>query len=123
MVNHVEKAEKLFLSGCNCSQSVFAAFDDIVGMSREKMLDLASGFGGGMAGMRDTCGTVCGMFMVIGAVYGNYDVRDTAAKSAYYKELQQLTSRFHEKCGSTNCRELLGLVKGINPPPSERSEE
>ncbi len=34
-MTHEEKAEELFRSGMNCSQSVFCAFADELGMDRE----------------------------------------------------------------------------------------
>ena len=33
-MNHEEKAQALFLEGCNCAQAVFAAFCDVTGFSR-----------------------------------------------------------------------------------------
>ena len=65
-MNHAEKARELFLSGCSCSQAVFAAFAEDFGMDPETALKLASSFGGGMGGMRETCGAVSGMLMTAG---------------------------------------------------------
>ena len=50
-----ERARELFLEGCNCAQAVFLAFAEEK-LDRETALKIASGFGGGMAGMRDVCG-------------------------------------------------------------------
>ena len=54
MINHEEKAHELFKQGYNCAQSVFAAFCDVTGIDFETAIKLASGFGAGMGGMRDT---------------------------------------------------------------------
>ena len=45
-MNHGEKAEKLFLDGYNCAQSVLCAFEDVTGIERETAAKLASSFGG-----------------------------------------------------------------------------
>ena len=46
-INRADKAEELFRRGYNCSQSVFAAFADIAGMTEEEAAKLASPFGAG----------------------------------------------------------------------------
>ena len=63
---HEEKARNLFMEGYNCSQSVVLAFCDDMGVSREAALRMSSAFGAGIGGMREVCGTVSGMLMVIG---------------------------------------------------------
>ena len=65
-MNHAEKARDLFRAGYNCAQSVVGAFHEEMGLSLEDAVRLASSFGGGMGGMRETCGAVTGMFLVAG---------------------------------------------------------
>ena len=52
-MNHEEKAQALFLEGCNCAQAVFAAFCDVTGFSRQDAGDLRRSvrgfFGHGLA--------------------------------------------------------------------------
>lgn len=62
-----EQARELFLSGHNCAQSVYAAFAEDMGMSREKALLLSGGLGGGLGGLRFTCGAFTAMAMVLSA--------------------------------------------------------
>ena len=73
-----ERARELFLEGCNCAQAVFLAFAEEK-MDRDTALKIASGFGGGMAGMRNVCGAVNGMFMAYGLLCGPADPTDRAA--------------------------------------------
>ena len=84
-----ERARELFLEGCNCAQAVFLAFAEEK-LDRETALKIASGFGGGMAGMRDVCGAVSGMFMAYGLLCGPADPTDRAAKTNNYAALRQL---------------------------------
>ena len=67
-----ELARQAFKEGYNCSQAMVAAFSDLMGMDKKTALRLASSFGGGMGRMREVCGAVTGMFMVVGILYG-YD--------------------------------------------------
>ena len=65
-----EKAKAYFLEGYNCAQAVAMAFDDLIGMDKNQIAMLTSGFGGGVGRMREVCGTVTGAAFVISALYG-----------------------------------------------------
>lgn len=123
MSNHQERAVALFKEGYNCAQSVFAAYCDEIGMDFETALKLSSSFGGGMGRLREVCGAVSGMFMVVGAKYGYSDPKDSQAKEKHYRLIQALAKRFEEQNGSIICRELLGLdhVRD-NPTPDQRND-
>ena len=113
-----ERARELFLEGCNCAQAVFLAFAEEK-LDRETALKIASGFGGGMAGMRDVCGAVSGMFMAYGLLCGPADPTDRAAKTNNYAALRQLAGEFEARNGSIICRQLLGLDPNFKPQPPE----
>ena len=101
-MNPNEKAElarELFLSGSNCAQSVYAAFAEDMGMSRERALLLSSGLGGGLGGLRFTCGAFTAMVMVLSALRGYTDGADLDGKKRLYAQVQQLHERFVEKYG------------------------
>ena len=104
-----KKAVELFQQGYNCSQAVFAAFADSYGMDVETALRVSSSFGGGMGRMREVCGAVSGMFMVIGLETGTVDGRDVAGKQHNYQVVQQLAEEYKQRNGSIICRELLGI--------------
>lgn len=123
-MKHDELAASLFCNGCNCAQAVFAAFCDVTGIEQKTALRLASSFGAGMGRMRDTCGAVTGMFLVLGAVYGFDDKFTTEEKGAHYARIQELAAGFREKHGTLLCRELMAnLNKDTSPMPEERTEE
>ena len=71
-MNRSEIALDYFSKGFNCAQSVLISCADILKIEEEKALRIASGFGGGMGGMQETCGAVTGAFMVIGYLKGKY---------------------------------------------------
>ena len=126
-MNPNEKAElarELFLSGSNCAQSVYAAFADEMGMSRETALRLSGGLGGGIGGLRFTCGAFLAMAMVMSALRGYTDGADMDGKKRLYAQVQRLHERFVEKYGTSVCRELLekdGIP--VSHVPSERTPE
>ena len=47
-----DRAEQAFYSGCNCSQSAVLPFAEEIGMTREQVLKLVGGLGGGVGRMR-----------------------------------------------------------------------
>ena len=114
-----EKAKELFKSGYNCSQSVLGVFCEELGMDFETAMKISMPFGGGMGRMREVCGTVSGMFMVAGLMFGN---SDTVTKAEMYAKIQDLAARFKDQNGSIICRELLqGVENSTSPVPSERN--
>lgn len=118
-----ERAKQLFLEGCNCAQAVFLAFAEEQ-MDHSTALRLASGFGGGMAGMRGVCGTVSGMFLAYGLLCGSDEPTNRAAKTRHYETLRKLSAEFERQNGSIICRQLLGLDPDFQPqPPEARTTE
>lgn len=115
-----ETARQNFLNGYNCCQSVFVSFCDECGISRETALMLASPFGGGMGRLREVCGAVTAMGMVLGLTEGYTQPGDDAGKAALYCRVQQLAQRFCKETGSMICRELLGLPAGASDPVPEK---
>lgn len=95
-----EIAKNNFQNGCNCAQAVLLAFCEDYGMERETALTIAAGFGSGMAGLRETCGTVTGANMVIGLAKGKNRMDAN-------RTFREFAERFREKNGSLVCKELL----------------
>ena len=142
MTDRGDLAKEYFLKGYNCSQAVLLAFSDMTGLDEKTAMRLASSFGGGMGRMREVCGTVSGMLMVLGLLYG-YDATSPtsqADKTAHYARVQELAARFREQNGSIVCREILAghakahmeasgtdaqteAMLSDSPVPTPRSEE
>lgn len=119
-----EKAEKLFLEGYNCAQAVAIAFEDLHGVDRATLARLSSSFGGGMGRLREVCGSVSGMFMVAGLLYGYDDPKAKEEKADHYARIQKLAEDFTAENGSIVCRDLLGLTeKKQEPTPEARTAE
>ena len=119
-----EQAMAHFKEGYNCSQSIMLTFMDLLPGDKKTLMSLASSFGGGMGRLREVCGSVTGMFMVAGILYG-YDGPETGeVKAAHYARIQELAHKFEEKHGTIVCREMLGLnVKHDAATPEARTQE
>ena len=116
-MTHEEKAEELFRSGMNCSQSVFCAFADEFGMDADTAAKVSCGLGGGVGRMREVCGTVTGASLVLGMKYG-------PDKTTTYAKVQDFCAKFKAECGSIVCRELLaGTGATTGGAPDARTAE
>lgn len=123
-MNRADRAEELFRQGYNCSQSVFAAFLDLVGMTTEEAAKMASPFGAGFGKLREVCGAVSGMTLLAGFLRGYSDPEDYERKKELYALIQKMCAEFKDAEGSIICRELLGLKEGEDlAEPSVRTEE
>ena len=120
MESRIEKAVELFKSGYNCAQAVFVTYADLYNIDRETALKLSSSFGGGIGGMREICGSVCGMCMIAGLETGMTIAKDIKQKQENYAMVQKLTEEFRKENGSIICKQLLGLEPGIDPEKKKK---
>ena len=119
-----DEAEKLFRSGYNCAQSVFAAYADLFDMDFETALKMSGALGGGVGRMREVCGTVLAMSMIAGLKEGNADPENEVAKEHIYALVRRMSNMFKERQGTIICREILG-IEGMeeSAKPSVRTPE
>ena len=117
-------AVKLFKSGFNCAQSVFAAYADLFGLDFETSLKMSGALGGGVGRMREVCGAVLSMSLVAGLKEGNANPEDEEAKAHIYELVRKMSDMFRERQGSIICREILG-IEGMEESsrPSIRTPE
>ena len=121
-MDHATYAAELFLKDYNCAQAVAVAFCDVTGMEPAFAARTASSFGGGMGRMREVCGAVSGMLMVLGVLYGYDTPGDDKVKMEHYALVQALAGKFREENGSIVCREILKNPPS-DPNPSPRTAE
>ena len=121
-MERAEIARDYFLSGYGCAQAVLMTFSDVTGFDADLAARMASSFGGGMGRMREVCGAVSGMLMVVGYLYGYDTPGDDTVKKEHYALVQELAGKFREQMGSIVCRELLKNPPS-DPNPTERTPE
>ena len=107
-MNHVEKSKELFVDQhYHCSQAVFAAFAEELGIPEEQALKIGGCFAGGMRN-GEVCGCVTGALMALGLKYGQCDVSDYESREKADQVAIEFMRRFKEENGSYLCRDLLG---------------
>lgn len=122
--NYKQTATDFFKQGYNCAQSVVLTFSDLLDIDDKTLAMLASPFGGGMGGMREVCGAVSGMFMVLGLLEGYSQPKDYEEKKKLYEKVQKLASEFKAECGAIRCGDLLSMQNGnLQSAPSKRDEQ
>ncbi len=121
----VARGIAFFKEGYNCTQSVTLALAEEYGVEPALMARISASFGAGMGRMRETCGTVSGMFLLCGLETAT-PFASPVSKAQNYTEVQALAARFKAETGSLICRELLaGHVKQIQttPVPDARTDD
>ena len=106
-MKRIEEAMVCLRKGCSCSQAIMAAYAPTLGLDRDTALKIASGFGGGMGRMAETCGAVTGAFMVLGLKQGWVSGEEVAGREKTYETIREFARRFRQRHGTIVCRELL----------------
>lgn len=109
-----------FRQGYNCAQSVLLAHAAEVGLDPDAAATLAAPFGAGLGGLRRTCGAFTALAMLLSAKRGAFDIASPADKQAFYRQIQDLESRFATRFGSSLCADLLrsaGVAPSAAPAP------
>lgn len=118
-------AEKNFLDGYSCTQAVVMAFADELGVDGDILVRVSSSFGGGLGRLREVCGAVSAMGIVVGLREGkDFSKEGIQAKAAQYATVQRLAGEFRDINGSIVCRDLLGAkLATTGSQPDERTPE
>jgi C_GCAxxG_C_C family probable redox protein len=118
-----EKAAQLFATGYSCSQAVFAAHAEELGLPTETALKISAAFGGGLGRQGEVCGAVSGALMALGLARGQTNPDDKAAKDHTYALTRRFCAEFSDREGSLLCRELLGCQIGTPEGLQQAQEE
>lgn len=105
-MTHIEKANELFANKFHCSQAVFAAFAEELGITEEQALKIGACFGSGMI-QGEVCGACTGALMALGLKYGQCKEDDIDARLKTNEVTDKFLSEFKKENGSYMCRELL----------------
>jgi len=106
-MTHIEKANDLFAKKFHCSQAVFAAFSEELGLPEEQALKIGACFGSGMR-KGEVCGACTGALMALGLKYGQANEEDMESRLKTNEVTDQFMEKFKEENGSYMCKDLLG---------------
>lgn len=106
--SRVYKAIENHKNGYNCCQAVVCAYSDLVGMNEKTAFMVSEIFGLGIAGMAETCGSVCGMLIIASLKNSDGNLAKPKSKLQTYKIGKELSEEFKNKNTSIICKELRG---------------
>ena len=113
-MTHKEKADHLLKQQYHCSQALFGAFAEDLGVDLRTAFRISTCFGGGMR-RGGTCGCITAAMLVLGMALGFYDAQDREQETYGNKKTDEFIRRFTEGMdGVINCRDILG--KDISKP-------
>lgn len=107
MSTKIEQAVENYENGFNCSEAVLDPYCEQLGLDRETVFKIATGFGNEMR-MGEVCGAVTAAFMIIGLKHGNADATDKESKKKTHSFIRDFTRRFKSPNGSVICKDLIG---------------
>jgi C_GCAxxG_C_C family probable redox protein len=85
------------------------AFASAVGFDETAAMNVARGFGGGIARHGLTCGAVTGAIMTLGIRAAKLTKNEKDAKAKAYELAHRFTERFKARHGTIECKELIGV--------------
>ena len=125
LLRQVESLHRKYAEGLNCSERVFLTLHGLLETDiPSEAVCLLSGFGGGVAGIRDgMCGAVSGGVAAIGLVYGRQKPPE-GSRERMYEVSRDFVSRFKTRYGTIICRELIGdlLREGTSESEERRRQ-
>lgn len=102
----VRNSGKYFDDGFYCAESVLLAIAESRGLRSELIPRIATGFCSGIARTAGMCGALTGAIMAVNLFTGRQSPRQSL--EANYRAVRTTIERFEERCGSSNCFELIG---------------
>ena len=106
-MTHIEKAKDLFGRKFHCSQAVFAAFAEELGITEKQALKIGACLGSGMR-KGEVCGACTGALLALGLKFGQADESDIQSRLKTNEVTDRFMAKFKKENGSYMCKELLG---------------
>ncbi|NLT58119.1 MAG: C_GCAxxG_C_C family protein [Clostridiales bacterium] len=101
------RAGELRQGGLTCSQSVALPYAGACGLTEAQLSALSLPFAGGLH-RGDVCGSLCGAYLVIGALLGGRTGDPPQNRAAVAGAMRQLDEGFLQRFGHLRCHDLLG---------------
>lgn len=124
------QAKAYFREGLNCAECVFLAFLDTheTNLPRE-VVELASGFGGGIGHTKHMCGAISGALLALGTQKGRPNPfqkespreRSLELREEVYPRFADLLNEVNEHYGTLLCAELTATHPDFDAPARRQS--
>lgn len=110
----LKTAAESYGKGCTCSQAVFSAFAEDMGIEPKTALRMMEGFGCGMGGTQQLCGALSAACAIISYYCSDGTVGDAEKTQCTYQKMQKALAVFQREYGGVTCKEIL---RGGEPQP------
>ncbi|MDD2421362.1 MAG: C-GCAxxG-C-C family protein [Heliobacteriaceae bacterium] len=99
------QAGDYFKNGANCAEAILLTFREASGTALPpEIMQIATGFGGGIGHAGCVCGALSGAIMVLGLYKGRTSL--AGDRNVAYELAQEFHDRFKTTFGATCCRQL-----------------
>jgi C_GCAxxG_C_C family probable redox protein len=122
-MDRADKAREIMANRkMNCAQTVLTSFCEELGLERRLALQLAGGFGGGMAHTGQTCGAVTGAYMALGLAQKTTPDNPRGSLEKTNELITEFYREFKALHGSVNCNALTGYNLDVPEKLAEARE-
>ncbi len=108
MRSKVYEAYDKHKKGYNCCQAVVCTYCELMGMDERTGFRASEGFGLGIAGMYNICGSVCAMIFLAGLKNSDGNMEAPASKLDTFALGRAMAEEFKEKNKSMICSDIRG---------------
>lgn len=103
----LQLAGQSYGKGFTCSQAVFCAYAEDMGIDETTACRIMEGFGGGFGGMQEVCGALAAATAVI-SYYSSEGTPELGEKrQKTYDKVRRAAELFQREYGGVTCREVL----------------
>lgn len=107
MEDKLKLAGQAYGKGFTCSQAVFCAYAEDMGISETTACRMMEGFGGGVGGLQEVCGALAAATAII-SFYSSDGTPDTGVRrQQIYQKVCRAAELFQKEYGGITCREVL----------------
>ena len=106
MNDKLKAAGQNYGNGFTCSQSVFCAYADEMGIDPDTACRMMEGFGGGMGGLQEVCGALAAACAIV-SYYSCDGKPDMEKRQETYAQVRKAAELFRHEYGGITCREVL----------------
>lgn len=107
MDERLKTASQAYGKGYTCSQAVFCAYAEDMGISQQTACRIMEGFGGGIGGLQEVCGALAAASAII-SYYSSDGTPEVGRKrQEIYSKVRRAAEIFQKEYGGITCREVL----------------
>lgn len=107
MDERLRMAAQAYKKGYTCSQAVFSAYADYMGIEPLTAKKIMEGFGGGFADQQEVCGALVAATAIISYHFSNGQVGEESNRRLVYRKVHDAMEAFSREYGGITCRDLL----------------